>query len=128
MKKYALQNDVDIIMAKVPEALNQFIENGFNRQMGSSICHGIFGNIDILTEILAQFKDSDLIKKKDELFKECLAYIEEDGIAYGINDTLAMLGFMNGISGIGYSILRQKNRKLPSILSLKVVESEVVNT
>ena len=128
MLKYALDTDKKLIMSKIPDALNQFIENGFDRnEIGSSMCHGTFGNIDILEEISTQLGDSSLAAKKNELFKRSLDYIQQDGVKYGIYDTLGMMGFMTGISGIGYSILRQKNRNLPSILSLQVLKSEVAD-
>ena len=81
----------------------------------------------MLTEIAANLDDPLLAKKKDELFTRSLAYMREDGVKYGIYDTLAMMGFMTGISGIGYSILRQKNSNLPSVLSLQVLKSEVID-
>ena len=51
-----------------------------------------------------------------------LAYMSDDGVKYGLYNALGMVGFMTGISGIGYSILRGKNSKLPSVLALDVLD------
>ena len=85
------------------------------------MCHGALGNIDILRVIYNELGLSELNKVYKEKLALFLEYMSEDGIKYGLHGTLAMVNFMTGLSGIGYSILREKNISLPSILALEVI-------
>lgn len=87
----------------------------------SSICHGSFGNIDILLEIGNIKKMDKLIKLSKELANTELEYIEDNGITLGDNSYLVDYSFMQGVSGIGYSLVRLTNHKYPSILALDVM-------
>lgn len=122
MTKFVKDEDKKIITNRIPEALEMFLESGFNKKDNHSLCHGLLGNIDILRVILDELNLSKLNYKYDELFKKSLAYMSDDGVKYGLYNALGMVGFMTGISGIGYSILRGKNSKLPSVLALDVLD------
>lgn len=122
MTKFVKDEDKKIITNRIPVALEMFLESGFNKKDNHSLCHGLLGNIDILRVILDELNLSKLNYKYDELFKKSLAYMSDDGVKYGLYNALGMVGFMTGISGIGYSILRGKNSKLPSVLALDVLD------
>lgn len=121
MMKYMRKEDIKLVKSKVTEALEQFIQNGFDRSSNHSLCHGIMGNIDILKTISETINDIELIETCKSLFKDFLEYIEYDGFKYGLYGTLGMVSFMTGISGIGYGILRQLNPKLPSVLAIDLL-------
>lgn len=121
MMEYMRKEDRKLVKSKVTEALEQFIQNGFDRSNNHSLCHGIIGNIDILKTISETINDIELKETCKNLFNDFLEYIECDGIKYGLYGTLGMVSFMTGISGIGYGILRQINPKLPSVLAIDLL-------
>lgn len=121
MMKYMRKEDIKLVKSKVTEALEQFIQNGFDRSNNHSLCHGIMGNIDILKTISETINDIELMETCKSLFNDFLEYIENDGFKYGLYGTLGMVSFMTGISGIGYGILRQLNPKLPSVLAIDLL-------
>lgn len=121
MMDYVREEDRNIIRDKIPEALEQFIQNGFLRSNNHSLCHGIIGNLDILKTIADTTNDVEIMNKCNNLFNDFLEYIEEDGFKYGLYGTLGMVSFMTGISGIGYGMLRQVNPKLPSVLAIDLL-------
>ncbi|MCB2356535.1 type 2 lanthipeptide synthetase LanM family protein [Clostridium estertheticum] len=87
----------------------------------SSICHGTFGNIDILLEIGKIKKMDSLISLAKDFANTELSYIQNNGITLGDDSYLIDYSFMQGISGIGYSLVRLANNNYPSILSLDVM-------
>lgn len=121
MMEYMRKEDIKLVKSKVTEALEQFIQNGFDRSNNHSLCHGIMGNIDILKTISETINDIELMETCKSLFNDFLEYIEYDGFKYGLYGTLGMVSFMTGISGIGYGILRQLNPKLPSVLAIDLL-------
>ncbi|MBO0570398.1 hypothetical protein EXQ43_02570 [Clostridium botulinum] len=50
-----------------------------------------------------------------------LTYIQNNGMVLGDDSYLMDYSFMQGISGIGYSLVRLANNNYPSILSLDVM-------
>ncbi|PRR83236.1 type 2 lanthipeptide synthetase LanM [Clostridium vincentii] len=127
MSNYIKEEHKEIVMCKIPEALEAFIANGFKKSSNHSLCHGTLGNIDILRTIAKELNLPELENKSEKIFKECINYMAEDGVKYGLYGALGMVNFMTGISGIGYSILRKKNPTLPSVLALEVVRREMIN-
>lgn len=121
MTRYLNNDDKIFILSKVEEALEGMIDTAFLRKSNHSLCHGALGNIDILRVIYNELGLSELNKVYKEKLALFLEYMSEDGIKYGLHGTLAMVNFMTGLSGIGYSILREKNISLPSILALEVI-------
>ena len=85
------------------------------------ICHGTFGNIDILLEI-GKLKNEDcLVHFSEDRAKKTLNSIEEDGVVLGDDSYLVDYSFMQGVTGIAYSLLRLSNNAYPCIVSLDVM-------
>ena len=85
------------------------------------ICHGTFGNIDILLEI-GKLKNEDcLVNFAEDMAKKTLSSIEDDGVVLGDDSYLVDYSFMQGVTGIAYSLLRLSNNSYPCILSLDVM-------
>lgn len=98
-------------------AIHKIIENGLNKDI--SLCHGDMGNMVIL-------KEAAIVLKDKKLYNQAIATIEE------IADFVVELmetetfkenehnGFMIGLSGIAYEILRiGKENEIPNILGLE---------
>lgn len=87
----------------------------------SSICHGTFGNIDILLEIGKIKKMDSLICLAKDFANTELTYIQNNGIILGDDSYIMDYSFMQGLSGIGYSLVRLANNNYPSVLALDVM-------
>ena len=87
----------------------------------NSLCHGSFGNIDIIMEIGILNNINSLIKTAENLANIEIENIEKNGIVLGDDTFIIDYSFMQGVSGIAYSLLRLANNKYPSILSLDVI-------
>lgn len=85
--------------------------------LGNNICycHGDIGNLEILMEIARNNKDSELENKCratfDKLSKDMLKYIKQH--------SLLPYGFMLGMAGMGYSLLKWSADDIPSVLFLE---------
>ncbi len=87
----------------------------------SCICHGSFGNIDILLEIGKSGNMKELVSLAKDFAARELANIQVNGIAFGDNSYFSDFSFMQGLTGIGYTLIRLSNHNYPSILSLDVM-------
>ncbi len=87
------------------------------------LCHGIYGNLDVLRVISnLDFLNQD----EEEKIQKRLSYItkfigKEELLDMGIKNNLQLQTFMLGSSGVGYALLRAHNEKYPSILNLDVL-------
>lgn len=86
------------------------------------MCHGLTGNINILNSLKEVFPDrsQEIEKYTDRTMNTLLEKVQKDGFNYQYKSNLESKGLMLGLSGIGYSILRLYNSKLPDVLSLKM--------
>lgn len=84
-----------------------------------SLCHGFFGNIDVLN-VIEKFNP----KEYKDLIKERLEKISLAGFKDGFGGNGDILGGMIGISGMALTILRILQNKYPSILSLDIYKGE----
>jgi len=71
---------------------------------------GNFGLIDVLVTASCRLEDAELY---NEALRRTSRYCE------GFNETIQDLSFFNGISGIGYVLLRLIDRRLPSVLAFE---------
>ena len=90
--------------------------------VNNCLCHGNLGNTEILGEYLDIFDNNEIKEHCDNL-----RYILAKNIAKGKFDCdnaylygYELQGFMTGLSGIGYSLLRDIDHSLPCILSLEI--------
>lgn len=103
--------DDDII-----HAMKKTLESGFG---GSDcMCHGSFGNIEVL---LLQFEKTQNMEIYNKILSIVKVLKEESkctGWICGIPQRTKVAGFMTGLSGIGYGLLRCINpNKIPCVLS-----------
>ncbi|TCP70220.1 type 2 lanthipeptide synthetase LanM family protein [Baia soyae] len=115
-----LDQENEMLSRDLQLAIQKTVKDGFSDQMDHSLCHGIFGNIDILLEISNYLKDRKL---KDIAYSQAdraLKSIKEEGFKSGIKGGFDISTFMLGLSGIGFSLLRLHNPQLPSLLSLSI--------
>lgn len=111
--KKIIRRDIDI-------ALNTVGKTGFNTN--DCLCHGNLGNTEICMEYAKVFRD-DMIRQK---YQGIRGKIAEDickdsydcGRAYLYGYKIP--GLMTGIAGMGYSLLRDLDNKLPCVLSVEL--------
>ncbi|GAB6181620.1 hypothetical protein JCM14036_29390 [Desulfotomaculum defluvii] len=74
------------------------------------LCWGNFGLIDVLVTASGRLKDEELY---NEALKRAARYFAD------LKDSYGDLSFFNGLSGIGYVLLRLVDRQLPSVLAFQ---------
>jgi len=105
-----LTNDLDI-------ALKTVIDRGFGGT--HSLCHGDFGNLELLLQASKFYKQTSYYSFAKKISSALLSEIEENRIVSGVPLGVVNPGFMVGISGIGYQMLRILHpERYPSILTL----------
>lgn len=100
------------------KALNQTSVNGVVES--HCLCHGTLGNVDILLTAAQKIDKNDLLNKGLEMGYLAIAQKREHGWVHGLDSRVEMDGFMLGRTGIGYSLLRLYNPKIPSVLALEI--------
>ncbi|MBU5334611.1 type 2 lanthipeptide synthetase LanM family protein [Anaerocolumna aminovalerica] len=98
----------------------QLAAETLNRQGGlknQCLCHGQMGNLEIMDEY-GLFKKDDVIQAKANAIYQVILQSTENSWDCGLAEGYEHFGFMTGISGIGYSLLRKINNDLPCILAL----------
>ena len=110
MLKYSQDNKElsDLIISSMPD-INEQNLNSFLNLDDYCVCHGLYGNIDILNSI--NYKNNNYLYKKhfDSLLN--IKWFEHSDYHYE--------GFMVGSSGVAYSLMRLF-KKIPSVLSLDI--------
>ncbi|MDE7204716.1 MAG: hypothetical protein K2O91_23085, partial [Lachnospiraceae bacterium] len=112
----------------VPEEMNSIIKTDIEKAYTSLVkyggkknqclCHGNVGNLEILYEYAKFTSDYKLERQIECSLQKAI----EDSASYwdcGLLSNYEHLGFMLGITGIGYSLLRHVNKDLPCILALE---------
>ncbi|GKX68948.1 type 2 lanthipeptide synthetase LanM [Inconstantimicrobium mannanitabidum] len=123
---YLPKDKQKLFKERINDSMETLINQGFIRNQSHSLCHGLLGNLDILLDISKELKDNELEKIYRYNFQSAMKWLKEDGIRYGLYNGAAILTFMTGLSGIGYSLLRSINPKYPSVLALDVMKKEVI--
>ena len=82
------------------------------------LCHGNIGNLEIMYEYAKFAGDYELEEKSDCALQDAMDKAS-DYWDCGLLPNYEHLGFMLGISGIGYSLLRHVNKELPCIIALE---------
>jgi type 2 lantibiotic biosynthesis protein LanM len=89
--------------------------------MNHSLCHGDLGNLDFLLEANKVLNDSALENRIETMAAKVLLASRESGWKSGVPFDIESLGFMTGLAGIGYGLLRLAHpTTLPSVLRLDV--------
>ncbi|MBG0964204.1 type 2 lanthipeptide synthetase LanM family protein [Bacillus sp. SRB1LM] len=99
------------------KCINVLMTKGFGTS--NTLCHGDFGNLDFLLTYAQVTKNNEYIKISREIGRHVLKQKEENG-QWNLDQhgDVNILGFMIGISGIGFELLRLNNPNIPSVLSL----------
>lgn len=98
----------DISLAK-----NKLIEDGLHA--GFCLCHGNMGNLLILKRYAEIFDDKQVRSICDSRFEQILEFLNEENI---LPTELYNPGFMTGLSGIAYALLKYKMPKLPLLIGV----------
>jgi lantibiotic modifying enzyme len=96
------------------------LKTTLNKSFGDnhSLCHGDFGSLDFLLELGKT--DKNALKTAYQITETLLPHIIENGCIGGVPLAVENPGFMTGISGIGYQMLRLlMPHVFPSVLLLK---------
>ncbi|MFR4162076.1 MAG: type 2 lanthipeptide synthetase LanM [Paraclostridium sordellii] len=83
-----------------------------------SMCHGFFGNIDMLNIV------GEIDKRINTIIEDKLKQISSNGFKDGYNANGDILGVFVGIGGVAFTLLRLLNNKYPSLLSLDIYTGE----
>lgn len=93
----ATRDEIDI-------ALSATKQYGF--AMNHSLCHGALGNVELLltaAQLLGRREDHEAVERATA---EVVASIEANGFVTGVPLGVETPGFMTGLAGIGYELLR----------------------
>ena len=104
----------------VHRGVDKLIEEGFSDDLDHSVCHGVFGNIDILITLSKIMGDPKYLEVAHHKSQRCLNQIESKRVKFGLSHAFDLMSFMLGITGMGYVLLRLHNEKIPSVLSLEI--------
>lgn len=107
-----------LVCEDIDNAVQSSIKYGYRNNY--CLCHGDFGNIEILREYAIKFQD----KKIEDLCNNLIVSMTKEVINKewhcGLPNEYENPGFMTGISGIGYSLLRRYCPQLPNVLALDI--------
>ena len=107
-----LENDIE-------NSLEKLLKYGFTDEKNHSLCHGIFGNIDVLLNVGDITNNIKLIERAKIEAINALEYMKNNKIKLGISSS-DLMSFMLGLSGIAYALLRLNNLSVPSLLLLDI--------
>jgi type 2 lantibiotic biosynthesis protein LanM len=103
------------IREEIDAALNATVDYGFD--INHSLCHGGLGNIELLlmaARLLNRPQDHEALARATAAI---VASIEANGWVTGVPLGVETPGFMTGLAGMGYELLRLgEPDKLPSVL------------
>lgn len=110
----------DLIENDIKVAVNTILREGI---LGNNcLCHGNLGNTEILFEYLKDHSD-----KKIEKYYVDIRDIIAENVCNGVFDCdnaylygYKLQGFMTGLCGMGYSLLRDIKKDLPCVIALEV--------
>lgn len=120
INQYTYGIEKSLLNRDINRALVSVIDNGI--MPSNCLCHGNLGNTEILLEYTKIIDDINLRKKCNDLRVK----IANEFINVNFNSKnnnlfgYELLGFMTGLSGMGYSLLRDLDDGLPCILALEI--------
>ena len=102
----------DISLAK-----NKLIEDGLHA--GFCLCHGNMGNLLILKRYAEIFDDKQVRSICDSRFEQILEFLNDQNV---LPTELYNPGFMTGLSGIAYALLKYTMPELPLIIGVEGID------
>ncbi|MBN81442.1 MAG: type 2 lantipeptide synthetase LanM [Planctomycetaceae bacterium] len=107
----AVRHEIDVALATT-------IHDGFH--YNHSLCHGDLGNLETFLLAAEVLDDSSVKTQSATLAASILESIREHGPRCGIPLDVETPGFMTGMAGIGYGLLRSAAPdRIPSVLALQ---------
>jgi len=104
--------------SEIETALETTVECGFGGN--HCLCHGDLGNVDVLLEAGLRLGEPKWRIAAHRAAGMVLENIERDGWLCGNPVEIESPGFMTGLAGIGYELLRlAEPQRVPSVLSLE---------
>jgi type 2 lantibiotic biosynthesis protein LanM len=105
------------LLRDVGAAVRSTLRKGFGNN--HCLCHGDLGSLELLLEASRDLGDPAWSQELSERTSRVFASIEENGWVCGLPLAVESPGFMEGIAGIGYGLLRLAfPDRLPSVLLL----------
>jgi type 2 lantibiotic biosynthesis protein LanM len=93
--------------------------------MNHSLCHGDFGNLELLLAAGHALNREDLTTEANRRASALLRSIEKQGYLCGTPHGVESPGLMTGIAGIGYELLHfAESRRVPSVLTLAPLQPD----
>ncbi|WDE09201.1 type 2 lantipeptide synthetase LanM [Thalassomonas viridans] len=106
------------LQEEIQAALKTTLANGF--EDNHSLCHGSLGNLDLLLQGGKILDRPELTEQARKLAKQILSGKQSGGWVSGYMYNLETPGFMVGLAGMGYQLLRAAcPERIPSVLSLE---------
>lgn len=102
----------DISLAK-----NKLIEDGLHA--GFCLCHGNMGNLLILKRYAEIFYDKQVRSICDSRFEQIMEFLNDQNV---LPTELYNPGFMTGLSGIAYALLKYTMPELPLIIGVEGID------
>ena len=88
--------------------------------MNHSLCHGALGNIELPLAAARRFQRPDWQAEVDSATRRILRHLTSRGPTSGSLCGVETPGFMNGLAGIGYGLLRLAHPdRVPSVLVME---------
>lgn len=104
-------------LAAIPAAIaGTFAHAAVDR---SGLCHGAFGNLDLLRTIASATSDAALRQRCDAALSGVIASLQVDGSLLPWLAEDGRLDLMRGAAGVAYALLRSADDTLPSLLLLE---------
>ncbi|WDE02286.1 type 2 lanthipeptide synthetase LanM family protein [Thalassomonas actiniarum] len=112
---------------EIQAALKTTLASGF--EDNHSLCHGSLGNLDLLLQGGKILNRHELTEQAKKMAKQLLSGKQSSGWVSGYMHNLETPGFMVGLAGMGYQLLRVAYPdRVPSILALELPATDIALT
>ncbi len=106
-----------LLVDEIHAAMATTIDHGFGSN--HSVCHGDLGNAEILLNAADMVHEPDWRRQADHMVAGAIVEAREAGWVCGNPHGVESPGFMTGLAGIGYTLLRFVDpARVPSLLAL----------
>lgn len=110
------------ILNNMFDLVQRITKNGFLKMNSMCLCHGIYGNIEVLKKVVSDIDELEKIVEFDDIQNIEKNLINDlNDINLGFKNNFIIDTFMIGSSGIAYAKLRDLYPDLPSILYLDIL-------
>lgn len=101
---------------KLQEDIRLALDSSLKYGLGNHVCycHGDIGNLELIRYTAKVIDNQEIVRMCDATYAKMAASFED----YITTRKILPYGMMLGLSGVGYSLLRQTSESVPSILQL----------